>query len=351
MHHAKTEFSIPQHQPSLHLAAVLAAFWLVLSPWSLRAAETNQVSAMDIFSVGMANICFRNVNRNDAVAAYRVFLESAGHRFGNIYRADPVVYDDTPTFEADIHRKPMNVAVISSWQFLTMDIHAQMKPFFSIVENGRAGRKYLLLTRRDSGLTNLPTLRGKDLIELEFVSQGVGQVWLDTVLLAEKLGAPEKFFSNIEVAAKPTATVLPVFFGKKSVCVVDEGSFDLMKELNPQVGQMLQVVASSDTLADVVVCLREEHWSSAKFKADTITALKELDQDPAGRQICTLFKIDRMVPFEDAQLDTLRKLRTKYAALQIKDAATNQPAPMLSQLEKNDLPAPGQSRQTRKNER
>lgn len=315
MNRAAKIFSVRVTQAQRWVTLVLSALGFLLPPQCLRAAETNHVSAVDIFSVGMAQLCFRNVNRNDAVAAYRGFLESAGHRFGNIYRADPVVYDDTRTFEADIHRQPMNVAVIGSWQFLTMDIHAQMKPFFIIAENGKAGRKYLVLTRRDSGLTNLPSLRGKDLLELEFVSQGVGKVWLDTALLTEKLDVQEKFFNRVEVVAKPTAAVLPVFFGKKPACLVDEGSFDLMKELNPQVGQMLQVVASSETLVDVVVCLREEHWSSAKLKADSITALRELHLDPAGQQICTLFKIDRMVPFAESQLDSIRKLRAAYESL------------------------------------
>jgi phosphonate transport system substrate-binding protein len=210
----------------------------------------------------------------------------------------------------------MNVAIVDTWQFLTMNIHQQLKPFFTIAENGKLGRKYVVLTRRDSGLTNLAVLRGKDILQLEYVRSGVGKVWFDTLLLSEKLGAPETFFSNVEVVTKPTAAVLPVFFGKKPACVVDEGSFDLMKELNPQVGQILQVVAISDTLADVVVCLREEHWSSDKLKADTITALKELHLNPEGQQICTLFKIDRMIPFEDSQLDTIRNLRATYERLQ-----------------------------------
>ena len=271
---------------------------------------------MDIFSVGMAKVCFRNVNRNDAVAAYRGFLESCGRRFGNIYKADPVVYDDTPTFEAEIQRQPMNVTIVDAWQFLTMNIHAQVKPFFTVVENGKMGRKYVVLTRCDSGLTNLAALRGKDILELEYAGAGVGKAWFDTLLLSAKLGTPETFFGHVKVVTKPSEAVLPVFFGKTPACVVDQAGFDLMKELNPQVGQQLQVVACSDTYVDVVVCLREEHWSSAKLKADTITALEELDQDPAGQQICTLFKIDRMVPFADAQLDTIRKLRAKYESLQ-----------------------------------
>ena len=300
---------------ALPLAAVLAALVALLSPWCIRAAETNLASAPEIYGVGMAKVCFRNVNRNDAIAAYKVFLESVGRRFGNIYTAVPEVYDDSPGFEAAILRQPMHLAVMDSLQFLTMDIHVQMKPFFTIVENGKLGRKYLVLTRRDSGLTNLAALQGKNILQYEFTSAGVGKIWFDTLLLSQKLGTSETFFGSIEVATKPTAAVLPVFFGKKSACVVDEASFDLMKELNPQVGQQLQVVAMSDNYADVVLCLREDGWSSAKLKADTITALKELDQKPEGQQICTLFKIDRMVPFEDAQLDTVRKLRATYESL------------------------------------
>ena len=311
---ATLQQTAPRGKPRPLLAALLALL-LPGAQWPAQSAGTNQQTAPVLFTVGMAESCFRNVNRNDAIAAYKVFLESCGRRFGNIYKADPLVYEDTPSFEAAIQCQPMNVAIVDAWQFLTMNIHQQMRPFSTVLRNGKLGRKYVVLTRRDSGLTNLAALRGKDMLELDYVRLGVGRIWLDTLLLSEELGAPEAFFSNVEVVTKPTAAVLPVFFGKKPACVVDDGGFDLMKELNPQVGQMLQVVAISDTLADVVVCLREENWYSDKFKADTITALNELHLDPAGQQICTLFGIDRMVPFQDSQLDTIRRLRTTYESL------------------------------------
>lgn len=341
MNHARTDFPIRPNQPLPHWAATLAALWLLLSPWSVPAMETNQAAAPEIFRVGMAKVCFRNVNRNDAIAAYKVFLESAGRRFGNVYTAAAEVYDDTSTFESAIQQQPMNVAVIDSWQYLAMNVHSQMKPYFTVMENGKVGRKYLALTRRDAGLDTLASLRGKDIVELEFIHAGVGKFWFDTLLLSAQLGASETFFGKVEVVGKPTAAVLPVFFGKKSACLVDEASFDMMKELNPQVGEKLQVLAQSETLADVLICLGEAHWTSAKYKADTITALNVLDQDPSGQQICTLFRIDRMVPFEEPQLDTIRKLRATYAALQNAGSSTHRPPPPLSQPGKNELPPLG----------
>jgi phosphonate transport system substrate-binding protein len=268
-----------------------------------------------IFGVGLASVCFRNVNRNDAVAAYRVFLENQGRRLGRSYNADVQVFDETPAFETAIQQKPMKMAVMGAWQFLTMDVHRDMKPYFAIMENGKVGRKYLVLTRKDSGLETLRLLRGKSFLQLELASVNTGKVWLETQLLAEKLGVPQTFFGSINVVGKPTSAILPVFFGKDSACIVDEASFDLMKELNPQVGKELQTVAVSDSLADVVICLRTGGWESEKDKLDVIQSINELHLQPAGQQLCTLFKIDRMVPFEDAQLDTLRKLRQTFEQL------------------------------------
>ena len=123
---------------------------------------------------------------------------------------------------------------------------------------------------------------------------------------------PEKFFGAVEVVAKPAMAILPVFFGKTPACIVDGPSFDLMRELNPQVGERLQVVAISDNFADGIICLSENGWRSEKDKADIIQSITNVHLDPVGQQMCVLFKIDRMVPFEDAQLDTIRKLRARY---------------------------------------
>ena len=297
-------------------AIALAAWWLwLLVGPTAESAGTNQVTAPLVFRVGMARVCFRNVNRNDAMAAYTTFLEDSGRRFGNVYKAKPEVFEDTASFESAIQQDPMYLAVMDAWQFLTMDTQGKMTPCFAVMEGGRVGRKYLVLTRHDSGLRSLSDLRGKAILQLEVASANVGRAWLDTLLLVERLGTQEAFFDGVEVVAKPTAAILPVFFGKRPACVVDEPSFAVMKELNPQIGEALQAVAVSETFADVVLCLSNEAWASPKLKSDTIQALKELHTNPVGQQICTLFKIDRMVPFQEDQLDTIRKLRATSEAL------------------------------------
>ena len=237
--------------------SVLALLLLLPSP-TARSAGTNQPPAPVIFHVGMAGVCFLDVNRNDATAAYKVYLEGQGRRMGKVYQADPRIYDDTSSFEAAIQQQPLQMAVMEAWQFLTMDIHRQMKPVFSVMVNGKVGRKYLVLTRRDSGLSTLRSLGGRTILQSSVAAGLVGKTWLDTLLLSEDLESQERFFESVKVVTKPTAAVLPVFFGQIPACVVDEPCFEVMNELNPQVGRALQVIASSDPFADVVLCLRED---------------------------------------------------------------------------------------------
>ena len=273
----------------------------------------------EFFNVGITHAAFRNINPNDAAAAYLVVLETIGRHHGRHFKATTQIFDDPEVFEAAIRSGSFHLSVVGAWDYLSMHIDDVAKPMFVVTENGAVGRRYLVLTRRDSGLNALSDLRGKSIVKLEVAVVGAGLHWLDPLLSASRLGPQERFFGSVEVVGKPSAAVLSVFFGKKSACVVDESSFKIMKELNPQVGLALQVVASSEKFADVVICIREGGWSSEALKAEGIQALADLPQDPGGRQILTLFKIDQMVPFRDEYLDTIRQLWAACAKLTSED--------------------------------
>jgi ABC-type phosphate/phosphonate transport system substrate-binding protein len=129
------------------------------------------------------------------------------------------------------------------------------------------------------------------------------------------LGSLERFFGRVDVVGKPSSAVLPVFFGNKHACLVDKLGLEIMKELNPQVGTKLQVVAASEPYADNVLCLSKDGWASETHKQNTIRALAELHLEPAGQQILTLFKVVKLAPFQEQHMDTVKKLRMRYEKL------------------------------------
>jgi phosphonate transport system substrate-binding protein len=225
------------------------------------------------------------------------------------------IYDDPATFEAAIKAGGLDLIIPDTWTLLAMDVQACLEPRLVASERGLATKRYLLLARRDRGWNSLADLRGKTLLALAAPNANLGSYWLDYALRTDHLGSVETFFSRTERFAKPSAVVLPVFFGKTDACLVDSTGFALMSELNPQVGTNLLVLASSQPLLNTVICLSRAGWSSDRFRRDLAEALAELHLEPAGQQVLTLFKTERLIPFDEKQLETVRELRAACGRL------------------------------------
>ncbi len=293
------------------LGVLLVQLW-IFSAW---ADEQNGVLKPMSLEVGFTKYAFLNVNRNDAEAAFKAFLQVVGRQHGYDVTAKVRVFDDVSAFEAAVKAGSMDLVIVDSWRYLAMDIHKLATPFFITSDRGKIGKRYVLLTRQGSNLNTLADLRGKDIAQIEVTNSNLGRPWLETLLLANRLGTSETFFGRVESVGKPSAAVLPVFFGNKHACLVDESGFDIMKELNPQVGKGIQVVVASEPLVDAVICLRNSSWSSEKFKRDLIQALGDLHREPVGQQILTLFKVSQLLPYQETHLDNVMKLRMTYEKL------------------------------------
>lgn len=259
----------------------------------------------------LTRAAFSGVNPNDAVVAYGVFLGNLGKENGHRLRPKARVFDSTAQFEEATLAGQLHVAVMDTWQYLEIEKRTNLRPVAVPTFGGKAGRRMVVVARQDSGFRTLADLRQEKLVWLEAVRNDVSRHWLLTQLPDEPEESAREFLDSIEVVTKPSSAVLPVFFGKKAAAITDEAGFDLMKELNPQVGKVLHVIASSEPLVDIVICLSDRNWHSPAVRDDVERSLVSLNEYPAGRQILTLFRISGMVPFAPAQIDAVRKLQEK----------------------------------------
>ena len=293
------------------------AGWALLLAWpgSVVRADTAKVLVPVTMKAGFMTSAFLQSNRNDVEAGLKVLAESIGLERGYQVTVKTRSFHDVAAFHAAIKAGEVNVAVYDSLTFVAGPHPGDLTPAFIPVRKGAFGRRYLVLVRRDRPLHNLDDLRGKSMVELQAPDLSVGHTWLLSLLLAKGAGTHEEFFRSIEYVDRPTAAVLPVFFGSKDACLVDDFAFNLMVELNPQVGARLQPVAVSAPLVGAVVCVSESDWAVPEFRPAFIKALGELHLMPAGRQVLNLFKMDQLVPFRDAELDTARELWSAYTNL------------------------------------
>jgi hypothetical protein len=128
------------------------------------------------------------------------------------------------------------------------------------------------------------------------------------------MGGTQGLFRDVQRLREAGGGGAAGLFSPGDVCLVDAASLALMAELNPQVGRELVVVLESEPLLNSLIALSVGGWRTPAFRQAVEQALAELHEDPAGRQILTLFQNERLQPYEPGQLESVRQLRARARA-------------------------------------
>ncbi len=310
--------------PLLFLALALAT---ALHPAAVASTPTAPLRESAL-RVGLPRVAFGNLNENDATAAYRAFLRSMGRQHGYALEPEVSVYDTVPQLDRAIRSGRLHMIVTNSWMLLTGGLQDAVDVVFVPLTNRDPLKRVLLLVHRDSGATRLADLHGKSALILLNANATLGRPWLETSTLAAGLGYPNELFDRLDTVAKPNAAILPVFFRRSDACIVDDASFAVACELNPQLRRDLVVLAQSEPMLEGLICLNRIGWDSTDQREALLASLPQTHADPAGRQILTLFRIEKLVPFESRQLDSVAALAAHHAQLVALLAQNAPPSPL-----------------------
>lgn len=315
-HRAAHALPVLRRRIARGLAWLLA---VVMTPAAPAAADDPTPPAIPLIpaylNVGFTQTVFAQTNRNDIEAAFKALAEIVGRKRGYDITVTTRFFAGPDTFGAAIRDGSVNLAVFDSLTYVVLADSPGVTPVFVTVNEGTPGRRFSIVVRRDRGVTGLAGLRGADLVELEAPNLGIGHAWLQRLLWESGFPAHDEFFREVEYVGKASAAVLPVFFGKRTACLVDDLAFKTMCELNPQVGAQLHAIVTSEPMVGSVISVNHECGPQAGFRDALLQTLAELHIEVAGRQILALFRIDALAPFEDAQLASVRRLRADHQRL------------------------------------
>jgi len=303
---------LPRNE-ALRCLAAIATVSLAVPAGKTQPADT-ALLPMDLH-IAFTRSSFLGVNESDAMAAFKVFTRTVGKRRGYDVTPHVRIFDDLAVLKAEIDRGSQELLIVDSWEYLTLAPERKMPIEFSTIEQGVVREDYVLLVNAGSGVGGLADLEGKRVIVLESSSANTGRHWLRTELLALGVSSPRTYFSHFEVNHRISKVVLPVFFGQADACVVDRSGFEIMNEMNPQVGKKLVIVGQSDPYLDTMLCVRPDGWDHPGQRLDLLDALRDLNSDPGGQQILSLFKFEGVSPFETEHLATVRALRRRHDEL------------------------------------
>jgi phosphonate transport system substrate-binding protein len=230
--------------------------------------------------------------------------------------SETLVLKDVASLESAFIQKRLDLGIMVSEEYVQLRDRAAILPVFVSATDLGPYHQLVLLVRRRDGLRSLSDLRNKRLTLARDQSKTIHLFWLETLLMKEGARRAEDFFSSVKEVRKSSQAILPVFFHQADACLTTQQSFDVVRELNPQVGEDLVVLAQSRDIAGGVLAFRADYDPSAR---ETITeVLRTLQEDPQGSQLLKLFRMSRLIPWKPEYITSAEALLREHGRLRLK---------------------------------
>ena len=224
-----------------------------------------------------------------------------------------MIFEDLPQMVQALNQREVDFVALPFVDYFKMKNSVELEPVLAGTLNGKPGEEYALIVHRSAPWTDLKHLQGKKLLVQE--SSGAASIsllWLDTLLLRQKLPIGPRFFLTVKKVEKSSQAVLPVLFKQADACLVPGWAFDTMVELNPQVGNELRIIVLSPLLGRGALFMRK---NLAPHKRAMVDAALKLQNSKRVQQLTTLFHSERLVAFESVHLKSTADLYEEHRTL------------------------------------
>jgi len=289
--------------------------WFCLMLLSLIGAGPGmgtEAGPQDRFVLAYSARMFYDVDQKDATAALTVYSKEIAKEHGA--QVESIFYKDPEGLADAFLAGKVDLAVFMSDDYARLSHKLDFDMAMSIVRGGKKTERFFILVKSDSPYHNLQDLRNQSLSRAK--GDGLGLLYLDGLLLKQKLPEAAKYFSVVNETVKPSQALLAVFFGQSDVCIVNERSYDLMSELNPQVKVRLRSIGvSPEYVLGVGIFRKDMPAEKRKILED---ALLNIGDSPRGKQVLTLFKTERFAPIQPGELESVRQLIREKDAMKVR---------------------------------
>ena len=281
---------------------------------ALKAADNFAGTNLEPIRFAFSSRMFTDVNENDAKASVKAWGLALAKERGVPMSTDAILLTGPAQLKQSLLDATIDGAAVTTEEYLSLDPELQGTNVFMSSIGNRFTEEYLLLVRADAAITDLGGLRGRKIVLFDNARASLAPLWLEVLLSENKFGAPADYFGQVVKAQKLAQVVLPVFFRQRDACIVTRRGFDTMCELNPQVRAQLRVVATSPELVPALGFIRRGYTSP--LRAVLFSALRGLENSPAGTQVLTLFQSDELREAPASLLASARELLAAHRRLQ-----------------------------------
>jgi ABC-type phosphate/phosphonate transport system substrate-binding protein len=288
-----------------NLFAFVLVWFAVCLPLTMAAQTPQKNDIVLAYSTKL----FIDVDPKDAQAAFTSYSNELARELG--LTVSSIQYEDTRSAIELIRNGKADMASLGVIDYLHYKNSSPIELGLGSSRGEKKTTKYLLLTHAKRGYEKIGDLKGKKLLVLK--GDDIGPMYLTTVLLRQRFGETKDFFSQVEERSKASQVALPVFFGQADACIINDVSYKIMVEMNPQLGRDLKTLLISPEYLNGVGVFRK--GLPGTFKERIINAAKNLKNYARGKQVLLLFKLDDLEPLVESDLTSVKSLLAEYEQL------------------------------------
>jgi ABC-type phosphate/phosphonate transport system substrate-binding protein len=265
-------------------------------------------------NIGFTSGFFVDVNATDGLAATKVWAETIVQKKSLDLTTSSMVFGNLLDLEKAVKDGKVDMVTLMTQEFLSLEGKIPLDPYFVSQNRGKVNEECLLLIHDRSGIKNWEELAKKNILISDSDRSSLGKIWLENILMGKGYASLDAFFGKVSLTRKPSQALLPVFFQQADACLINSDGFETMVELNPQLKRDLRVIAKSPSGATSVICIRTGYKSS--LRQVLVDSLRDLHTEPKGQQILTLFKVEKLIPFEPSYLESARQMMQDHSKLE-----------------------------------
>jgi hypothetical protein len=278
---------------------------------------SNKIIAQQLNSknyvVGYSKNLFRGFNINDARVAASLMEAAIIKEASRGGTTSSVVLEDPQQTIDLMKQKKIDFLSVTSFEYLQLRDKVNLHPYCAPIARDSVLNRLYLLVRVDSKINSIKDLKGKIIsmssdYDEEFK---LSTLWLKVLFWREQINDIRKFISTIKTSDNPSIISSDVFFKKADACILLESEFEVLSELNPQLGKTLKILISSPKLITEIGLYTDnlkndpdlKNIEKLTYNCHTLTN---------GKNLLRLLKITRLVPYKSEYLLNAEAIFKEY---------------------------------------
>jgi ABC-type phosphate/phosphonate transport system substrate-binding protein len=271
--------------------------------WPVRAAEKSYPA---LFKVGFSSKVFVDVDARDAQVAMDMYARELNRIVGVETPARASIFMDSHALAEAILRKEVDMPILPALDFLRFEGKVPCEPVFTATNQTGEKQERLLLVRKDGGILRLDLLKGKTVAIPAILRDEVSSLWFESLLAREGLPEMKYFLGSTREMNKASQGIMALFFRQVDAAITLRSVFEIMTQLNPQIGQDLAVIVKSESYLGTISCLHKN--LDKDLRQIILERAVKLHEAPNLKQMFTLLQTERIVHFRPDHLENLLEL-------------------------------------------